>query len=226
MHPNPVFHDADMQRNLDFARERGFGVLAANGGEGPLLSHVPFLLNAAGDVVELHLLQSNRIARALREPQAVRLAVSGGDTYVSPDWYEAPDQVPTWNYVAVHLTGTLELLPQDDLHALLDRQAAFYEDRLLPKTPWKTAKMTPDVMQKMMRMIVPCRMVVTGVDGTWKLSQNKPDAVRLNAARQAAAYGFGQDAATIAAMMLGVPPKTPDAGRPAQDLMLGVPPKS
>lgn len=203
MHPNPIFHDADTIRNLDFARERGFGVLAANGTDGPMLSHLPFLLNKAGDVAELHLVRSNSIARSLKTPLQVKIAVSAGDSYVSPDWYGVPDQVPTWNYVAVHLTGTLERLPQGDLQPLLDRQSAFYEHRLLPKPPWKTAKMTPEVMESMMRQIVPCRMTITDVDGTWKLSQNKPEDVRLRAAREMTAYGFGQDAATIAAMMLG-----------------------
>lgn len=205
MHPNPIFHDADTQRNMAFARERGFGVLAANGDAAPHLSHVPFLLH--DDHADLHLLRSNPIARALSAPIAVTLAVSGPDTYVSPDWYEVPDQVPTWNYVAVHLRGTLERLPQEELHALLDRQSAFYEDRLLPKPPWKTAKMTPQVMEKMMRMIVPCRLRVADVDGTWKLNQNKPDAVRLRAASQVAAYGFGTETTLIAAMMQGVSPK-------------------
>lgn len=203
MHPNPIFHDADAIRNLDFARERGFGVLATNGKDGPMLSHLPFLLNQDGDVAELHLVRSNPIARSLGTPLQVSIAVSAGDSYVSPDWYGVPDQVPTWNYVAVHLSGTLERLPQDELRPMLDRQSAFYENRLLPKPPWKTAKMTPKVMESMMRQIVPCRMKVTGVDGTWKLSQNKPEDVRLRAAREMAAYGFGQDAAAIAALMLG-----------------------
>ena len=202
MHPNPVFHDADTTRNLAFARERGFGVLTTNGAEAPMLSHVPFLLNESGGMAELHLVRSNPIARACKGPLAVTLAVSGGDTYVSPDWYEVPDQVPTWNYVAVHLSGLLTPLPAEELHPLLDRQSAFYEDRLLPKPPWTTAKMTPDVMEKMMRQIRPFRLEVTGVDGTWKLSQNKPDAVRERAARQAQAYGFGQDAEVIGAMMM------------------------
>ena len=105
--------------------------------------------------------------------------------------------------MAVHLTGVLELRPQEELHDLLDRQSAMYEDRLLPKPPWKTEKMTPDVMAKMMRMIVPCRMDVTGVDGTWKLGQNKPDAVRIAAADQAAGYGFGSEADVLAAIMRG-----------------------
>lgn len=204
MHPNPIYHDADATRNLAFARERGFGVLAVGAENGPLLAHVPFLLNAAGDVVDLHLVRSNPIARALREPLHVKIAVSGPDTYISPDWYGVPDQVPTWNYVAVHLTGVLELRPQGELRDLLDRQSAFYEDRLLPKTPWKTEKMTKDVLDKMMRQIVPCRMQVTAVDGTWKLNQNKPDAVRLSAADHVAGYGFGSETDVIAALMRGI----------------------
>ena len=38
MHPNQVYHRADAQRNLDFARERAFGVLAVSGEEGPVIS--------------------------------------------------------------------------------------------------------------------------------------------------------------------------------------------
>ena len=75
---------------------------------------------------------------------------------------------------------------------------------MLPKTPWKTAKMTPDVMEKMMRMIVPCKMRVTGIDGTWKLGQNKPDDVRDRAADHIKSYGFGTEADVIAALMYGV----------------------
>lgn len=203
MHPNPIYHDADATRNLDFARERGFGVLAVAAEGAPLLSHVPFLLSGDGALAELHLVRSNPIVRALKAPLEARIAVSGPDSYVSPDWYGMADQVPTWNYIAVHLTGTLELRPQEELHDLLDRQSAAYEDRLLPKAPWKTAKMSDGVMERMMRMIVPCRMRITGVDGTWKLGQNKPDAVREAAAAQMAGYGFGSETGILAALMRG-----------------------
>ena len=169
-----------------------------------MLAHVPFLLNESGDAADLHLVRSNPISRACIEPLQVKIAVSGGDSYISPDWYEVDDQVPTWNYVAVHLTGTLERLPQEDLRDVLDRQSAFYEDRLLPKPPWTTSKMTPEALEKMMRMIVPYRMQVTGVDGTWKLNQNKPDEVRLRAADQVAAYGFGSETQVLSAQMRGV----------------------
>ena len=203
MHPNPIFHTEDAARNLAFARERAFGVLAVNGDDAPLLAHVPFLVDASGGHIGLHLVRSNPIARALTAPQAATIAVSGADGYISPDWYDVPDQVPTWNYVAVHLTGVLERRPQDEMRDLLDRQSQHFEEQLAPKPPWKTAKMTPDVLDRMMRQIVPCRMEITGVDGTWKLNQNKPDDVRLRAADHVDAFGMGSETALLAALMRG-----------------------
>ncbi len=204
MHPNPVYRTIEAGKNLDFARERGFGVLALSvDGAAPLLSHVPFRLSDSGESVELHLVRSNPIVRALTGPRPARIAVSGADSYISPDWYGLPDQVPTWNYVAVHLTGTLEKLGDDALRGVLDRQSALFEDRLRPKAPWRTDKMDPEVLERMMRMIVACRMQVTAVDGTWKLNQNKPYAARLRAADQVEAYGEGADAHILAALMRG-----------------------
>ncbi|MDG1470597.1 MAG: FMN-binding negative transcriptional regulator [Ascidiaceihabitans sp.] len=191
MHPNPIYHDADAARNLAFAREIGFGVLAVNGVAAPMLSHVPFLLSDDGMLAELHLVRSNPIARALKVPLSASIAISGPHGYISPDWYGIADQVPTWNYVAVHLSGQLDLRPQDELRDLLDRQSGHFENLLSPKPPWTTDKMTPEVMDKMMRQIVPCRMKITGVDGTWKLNQNKADEVRLRAADGVKANDLG-----------------------------------
>ncbi len=201
MHPNPVFHDVNAAKNIAFARSRAFGVLALNGDDGPLISHIPFLLSDDAATADLHLVRSNPIARMGEGSHAAKILVSGPDSYVSPDWYGVQDQVPTWNYIAVHLTGTLERLPQDAMHDMLDRQSAAYEAQLLPKTPWTTAKMTPEVLEKMMRMIVPFRFTVTGVDGTWKLGQNKPELARVSAAEHMAEHGIGSEVEIIAAMM-------------------------
>lgn len=201
MHPNPVFRQTAHARNLAFAREQGFGILAVGTDTAPLMSHIPFLLSEDGDTAEFHLVRSNPIARMLDTPKPARLAVQGPHSFISPDWYEVPDQVPTWNYVAVHLLGEIELRPQAGMRDLLDRQSAHFEDRLLPKTPWITSKMTPEVLDRMMRQIVPCRMRVTEVQGTWKLGQNKDGAVRLRAADAAEEAGQGQETAALAALM-------------------------
>ncbi|MEO3479764.1 FMN-binding negative transcriptional regulator [Phaeobacter sp. CAU 1743] len=200
MHPNPIYHDADRAQNLDFARTRAFGVLAVSTAEAPLISHVPLLLSEDGTSADLHLVRSNPITRVLKSPQAARLAVSGPDGYVSPDWYGLADQVPTWNYVAVHLTGRLEQRPQDELLGLLDRQSAFYEARLLPKPPWHSDKMEPEALERMMRMIVPVRLSIETVEGTWKLNQNKPESARTAVADQITT-GFGAELDDLARMM-------------------------
>lgn len=201
MHPNPVFHTATDAENLAFARARGFGTLSVNGADHPLLAHVPFLLSEGGDTIDLHLVRSNPITRAAKDALPAILAVTGPDSYVSPDWYGIEDQVPTWNYIAVHLSGLLERRPQEELRALLDRESDFFEGRLLPKPVWKTAKTDPVALDKMMRMIVPFRMRISAVDGTWKLSQNKPDAARRKAAGEMESHGVGLEPAALAARM-------------------------
>ncbi|WP_298851566.1 FMN-binding negative transcriptional regulator [uncultured Ruegeria sp.] len=200
MHPNPAFRSEDRARHVEFARDRAFGVLALSADGTPLLSHLPFLLSEDGAVAELHLVRSNPIIRALSTPQEVKIAVQGPDAYISPDWYGVEDQVPTWNYIAVHLSGELELRPQEELLDLLNRQSAFYEGRLLPKPPWATGKMSEQALARMMRMIVPCRMHVQDVQGTWKLGQNKPDEVRFAAADHVP-DGFGIEPRQLAALM-------------------------
>ena len=208
MHPNTSFRKADRAQNISFAQARGFGTLALNHADGPLLSHIPFALSDDGRSADLHLVRSNPILRLLDAPQSAVIAVAGPDGYVSPDWYDLPDQVPTWNYVAVHLRGRLEILPQDAMHPMLIRQSAHFEDQLAPKAPWTTAKMTPAVLERMMRQIVPCRLTVTQIDGTWKLNQNKPDDVRLRAADRIETSTTGRDTQALAHLMRHPPSQT------------------
>jgi transcriptional regulator len=208
MHSNPAFRTTPEATALAFAAGRGFGTLAVNAPDGPLLSHVPFLLEPGGDgTAGMHLARPNPILRLLDDhgPQPAVLAVAGADAYVSPDWYGMPDQVPTWNYIAVHLRGHLERLPDDALEPHLHRLSATFETRLCPKAPWTAAKMTPGTMARMMRMILPCRLVVARVDSTWKLSQNKPAAARTAAAAalDPGTPGLGQTALATAMMRGG-----------------------
>ncbi len=205
MHPNPAFRAEDRARHIAFARDRAFGVLAISTDGAPIVSHVPFLLSEDGAVAELHLVRSNPIVRVLKQPVTARIAVSGPDGYVSPDWYGIADQVPTWNYVAAHLTGVLEMRPPQELRDLLDRQSAFYEDRLRPKPPWRTDKMTDEALDRMMRMIVPCRMRIDDIQGTWKLNQNKPDDVRMQASDHIAS-GIGSELQVLQTLMRGAKP--------------------
>ncbi len=205
MHPNPAFRQEPETRALDFAAGRGFGALTVAGPEGVLAAHVPFVLEDG--VLAAHLVRSNPLARHLaRGPAAALLIVTGPDGYISPDWYGEPDRVPTWNYVAVHLRGVLRLIDEARLRAHLDRLAARFEARLAPKPPWKTAKMTPEVLARLLRQIVPVEMTVEAVDSTFKLNQNGPASARLGAAAALAEGGTpGMETPALVALMRDVP---------------------
>ena len=206
MHPNPSFRGVEAARNLAFARDRAFGVLTMAGEEGPLVSHIPFLLSEDGGSITAHIVKSNPIWRMLKEsPRPALLAISGPDGYVSPDWYGASDQVPTWNYVAVHLRGEARLADEASLRSHLDALSASFEARLAPKPPWTADKMDEDTLKRMMRMIAPIEMTVADVQGTWKLNQNKPEAQRLGAAAEIEASGAGVELAALAALMKAPP---------------------
>lgn len=201
MHPNPAFRRVDAEQSLNLVRARSFGILVAQGAEGPLASHIPFMLSDDGSVVEFHLVRNSAMARAITDGAPVRLIVEGPEGYISPDWYGVADQVPTWNYVAVHLVGEARLTAEDGFRDLLDRLSAHFEARLLPKRPWTSDKMTEGVMERMMRGIVPCVMQVSDLQSTWKLGQNKPEDARAGAARGLE----GQGNADLAALMRDLP---------------------
>jgi len=200
MHPNPAFRPEDDARALAFAQTRGFGVLTLQGSDAPLASHVPFTLGA--DRIGLHLVRSNPIARLLTKGGAqALLIVSGPDSYISPDWYGLDDQVPTWNYVAVHIRGSVSLLPNDRLLGHLEGLSASNEARLAPKKPWHHSKMSPGALDRMMRQIVPAEMTLEQIDSTFKLNQNKPEGARLAAAESVATTDIGYESAELAHLM-------------------------
>ncbi len=202
MHPNPVFRHADRARCIAFARARGFGMLTMAGEDGPLASHIPFVMNAEGARLFAHIVRSNPIWRALRAgPAKALLAVSGPDGYISPDWYGRPELVPTWNYVAVHLRGELRLRDEAEMRAHLDELSENFETRLLPKTPWTADKMDPETLARLMRTIAPVEMSVDTADGTWKLGQNREEPARLAAAEALSVSEIGAGTAALAALM-------------------------
>ncbi|MXZ81478.1 MAG: FMN-binding negative transcriptional regulator [Gammaproteobacteria bacterium] len=209
MHPTKIFRQVSREANLAFARDRGFGVLSVsvdNDG-GPLMSHIPFLLTEDCSAVHAHLIRKNPILQSLEkgERPAV-IAVSGPDSYISPDWYEAdPGLVPTWNYVAVHLRGRLRLRSQESLRDHLSALAMQFEQRLLPKPPWLISKVPERQLEAMMRTIAPVELELETVDGTWKLNQNRPAEARLNAARHVDGGDLGMETATLAGLMRDPP---------------------
>ena len=204
MHPNPAFRQETRKAHLDFVAQTGFGMLCAtvDAQQPPLLAHVPFLLNQDRARVALHLARANPIVKTRIERLPATIAVQGPHGYISPDWYDTDDQVPTWNYVAVHLRGMLVRLDQSDIRQVVDEVSDHFEGLIPDKPPWSIDKMPADVLEKMLIQIVPYRFDIEAVEGTWKLNQNKPQSARHHAAKRVAVSSLGQDTPTLAALMM------------------------
>ena len=201
MHPNPIYRKTSRDRNMAFAHHRSFGMLSISGPDGPLNAHIPFVLSKDGTRLDAHILASNPIWRALETPQPAVIAITGPDGYISPDWYGIDDQVPTWNYIAVHLRGTLKRLDQSSLRPHLEQLSAQFETRLLPKPVWTIDKVTPETLERFERMIRPVTLEITDIESTWKLNQNKTDAARLGAADAVTNSQIGSDLGDLADLM-------------------------
>jgi len=178
MYTPPMFK-TDRAASLAFAEARGFGTVCAWDGKRPIASSLPFYLSYADDgtpMAMFHVARNNALIQAADGATPWVLAVNGADAYVTPDWYVSADQVPTWLYQAVHLTGPVRTLSEAELVMQIDTLSAKFESRLVPKKPWTSAKMTSARLEALKKGIVGLAMQVEDVEGSFKLNQHKSEA--------------------------------------------------
>lgn len=172
MHPNPAFRSDDRALYAALIEETGFGMVFMTTPDGPRVAHVPLLLTEQG-TLRFHLALGNALTRHLDGARALAV-VNGPDGYVSARWYSDPDQVPTWNYIALEMEGPVRRMDREGLHALLERVSAHHEERVSEGQPWTMDKMARIKRDRMMDMIVGFELTVEAWRPTLKLSQNKP----------------------------------------------------
>jgi transcriptional regulator len=178
MYTPPMFKP-DRTASLAFAQARGFGTVCAWDGGKPIASSLPFCLGYGDDgtpQAAFHVARHNPLIGLADGKSRWLIAVTGADAYVSADWYVSPDQVPTWLYQAVHLTGTVRVVPEDELGPHLDALSAKFEGWLAPKPPWLVSKVTAGRLAGLKKAIVGLVMSVDEVEGSFKLNQHKSDA--------------------------------------------------
>ncbi|MEY9884775.1 FMN-binding negative transcriptional regulator [Bradyrhizobium sp. USDA 329] len=167
----------ETQRALEFAASRGFGAIVAADERGPRASHVPFVLTERGGhtVAQIHFTAKNPLVALADGSRRFLLIVTGDDAYVSNDWYASRDNVSTWLYEAVHLSGVAHLRGLDENRGHGDALLAVSEARL-PKEPWDLAQMEPGKRESMLAAVRVVDLVVDEVEGQAKLNQHKSDA--------------------------------------------------
>lgn len=190
MHPDPAFRPKDADLAALLVREIGFAAIFANTPDGPRVAHAPVVLGADERTLQFHLARGNGLAKHLDGAAAIAV-VQGPDAYVSASWYEVPNQVPTWNYVAVEMEGKVRQLDREALVAQLDTLSESHEARVGATPPWTRAKMSAAIFGKMSDAIIGFELAISAWRPTLKLSQNKPPEERQRVIDGMKAQGHG-----------------------------------
>ena len=135
--------------------------------------------------------RANKLWRAFDSVKEVLLIFGGPNTYISATWYNHLN-VPTWNYIAVHLYGAPRIIDGgQELQDILSRLVKRYET----KTDYSLESIPQDFVEKTMRGAVGFQVRVTRVEANFKLSQNRDDEDHATIIRQLEARGDEQSVA-------------------------------
>lgn len=157
------------------------GTLVAHGPGGLTATHLPFILEGSaipGLRLQAHVARNNREFCALPAGSPVLTIFQGPHAYISPSWYPTKvtnqgKAVPTWNYVSVHVHGTLRHVDEPGwLMNHLKAQTQRHEAHRVQ--PWSMSDAPPEYIDAMIGQIVGLEITVERIEAKAKLSQNRP----------------------------------------------------
>ena len=194
MYISHYYRQEDLKKIADFIREHDFATLVLSQDGLPVASHLLVEFDTASDgtwLVNGHMARANKLWRAFDAVKEVLLIFGGPNTYISPTWYKQLN-VPTWNYIAVHLYGAPRIIDGgSELQDILARLIKRYET----KSDYRMETLPPDFREKEMRGAVGFQVKVTRVEANFKLSQNRNDEDHANVIHQLEARGDEQSVA-------------------------------
>ena len=157
----------------DFLVNNSFGTLVSTHESVPVITHLPMLVSRKQRALIGHMARAND-HWSLADGQDVVCIFNGPNAYISPRWYAEKNTVPTWNYVVVHVHGTLRV-DQSDAERLdvLSHYVDCFE-RLLPD-PWTVDEADNDFIERLAKQTVAFRIEIERLEPIWKLSQHHPE---------------------------------------------------
>ena len=183
----PVHFRMDDQSDLAaFIEARHFATLVVAGENGPQAAYIPMILNrdASGKPVSLegHVARNNPVAATAARPVRALAIFNGADAYVTPSLYlskrEHGKVVPTWNYIAVQVSGAVTAF--NDADALRTQVSRITDMMEAPAAaPWAVSDAPEDYLRKMLNGITGLRLEIEAIEGVRKLSQNRAEGDRL-----------------------------------------------
>lgn len=179
MRPNPDYAMTNQAEVAALLRDHPWCTIVSHvPGRGIVASHYPVLVDddADGLTVFSHVGKPDQDPHELGQHE-LTIIVEGPQGYVSPGWYGVSPAVPTWNFVVAHLTGTPEVLSQEENLRLMDVLVDFFEDQTDTPARLHASAGNTAYAERIVHGTVAFRMKVERFEGKCKMSQDKPDAV-------------------------------------------------
>ncbi|PVW13338.1 FMN-binding negative transcriptional regulator [Marixanthomonas spongiae] len=181
MYPPPHHQVHDKEKMIAVIKQFPLGMLVSVKNDKPFITHIPFIYNAESGRLVAHIDKNNPQLKTLQDGATVTVVFKGPDCYISPSVYASENQLPTWNYIIVHLTGTIELLT--DPEAAKDSMIAMTEFLEKPEHKFILHKDNPK-MERFVNYIQAFEIEITHWEGKFKLSQDKSEVDQANAKKQ------------------------------------------
>ncbi|MEC3757036.1 FMN-binding negative transcriptional regulator [Bacillus halotolerans] len=163
----------------DFVQNNSFGTIITTAQGKPIATHLPLQLMKEGDTYYItgHIAYGNPQWRTFETCEDVLVMFQGPHAYISSSWYEK-ENVPTWNYQAVHVYGTASILNEEELKHDLTMLLQKYEKHR--KNPVLWDKLSPQLLESQLKGIVGFKMKVGEIQASYKLSQNRNEKDYMN----------------------------------------------
>jgi transcriptional regulator len=170
------YREEDRQKILAFLKQNNFAALVTFDGEKPIATHTPVevIESENGWTIFGHFSRANPQKKTFDGREAL-LIFQGAHTYISARWYTEVD-VPTWDYMIVHVYGKVREIQGEELYSALSRLVQHQESN----TSYRLEGLPQDMVQKEIKGVYGFVMDVTRIDGGYKLSQGKTEEERRN----------------------------------------------
>ncbi|MFJ6209771.1 FMN-binding negative transcriptional regulator [Lysinibacillus sp. NPDC092081] len=164
-----AFKMKDISEMIEVIQENSFATLFSTHEGMPFATHLPLLLNDTKDCLIGHFAKGNPQWKDI-ENQQVLAIFHGPHCYISPSWYETNHAVPTWNYVAVHVYGEIELIEHDDeLMTSFNNMIKKYEHHT---STYSLTQVDEQLVSNLNIGVQGFRLKILSMEGKKKLSQN------------------------------------------------------
>jgi transcriptional regulator len=167
------YRNNNQQEIIEFIDKNNFGILISTNESNKIIAtHIPFICKQEKGIVFLtaHVSKANEQWKNIASLKEVLVIFQGPHAYISSSWYDHIN-VPTWDYIAVHVYGISRILDDAETLSHLDELVSKHE--FTEKKPVSLDSMTMPYVEKEMRGLIAFEIKVTEMMSAFKLSQNR-----------------------------------------------------